>query len=117
MSTSNKLSPAEVKQRLVRIGKSRRTHRWLIGILIALVVFGLLGFFAAPPLIRHIAEQQLGKALDRPATIGRIALNPYTLRFEADRIHIGERGGEGDFIDISRLILQPSWSSLFRGAP
>ncbi len=74
-------------------------------------------FFAAPPLIRHVAEQQLSKQLDRPATIGRIALNPYTLRFEADRIHIGERGGQGDFIDISRLIVKPSWSSLFRGAP
>ncbi len=62
MPTSHKLSPAEVKQHLVRIGKSRRTHHGLIGILIALVVFGLLGFFAAPPLIRHLAEQQLGRA-------------------------------------------------------
>jgi hypothetical protein len=32
-------------------------------------------------------------------------------------VHIGERGGAGDFVDISRLIVQPSWSSLFRGAP
>jgi hypothetical protein len=99
------------------VAQARRTRRILIGLLIFLVLFGLLGFFAAPPLIRHIAEQQLSKQLDRPASIGRIALNPYTLRLEADRVHIGERGGQGDFIDISRLILQPSWSSLFRGAP
>ena len=32
-------------------------------------------------------------------------------------MRIGERGGAGDFIDISRLIVRPSWSSLFRGAP
>lgn len=99
------------------VAQSRRTRRVITGLLIFLVLFGLLGFFAAPPLIRHIAEQQLSKQLDRPATIGRIALNPYTLRFEADRVHIGERGGAGDFVDISRLIVQPSWSSLFRAAP
>ena len=99
------------------VAQSHRTRRILIGLLIFVVVFGLLGFFAAPPLIRHIASQQLSKQLDRPASIGRIALNPYTLRFEADNVHIGERGGAGDFVDISRLIVQPSWSSVFRGAP
>ena len=104
-------------QTVREVAQSRRTRRVLIGLLIFLVLFGLLGFFAAPPLIRHVAEQQLSKQLDRPATIGRIALNPYTLRLEADNVHIGERGGAGDFVDISRLIVKPSWSSLFRGAP
>ena len=68
-------------------------------------------------LIRHIAEQQLSQQLDRPASIGRISLNPYTLNFEADRVHIGERGGKGDFVDIERLIVRTSWSSIFRLAP
>jgi hypothetical protein len=104
-------------QTVREVAQSRRTRRVLTGLLIFLLLFGLLGFFAAPPLIRHVAEQQLSKQLDRPATIGRIALNPYTLRFEADNVRIGERGGAGDFIDISRLIVKPSWSSLFRGAP
>ncbi|CAD6557726.1 hypothetical protein LMG28727_06426 [Paraburkholderia kirstenboschensis] len=99
------------------VAQSRRTRRVITGLLIFIVLFGLLGFFAAPPLIRHIAEQQLSKQLDRPATIGRIALNPYTLKLEADRVHIGERGGPGNFVDIERLIVQPSWSSLFRAAP
>ncbi len=99
------------------VAQSRRTRRVLTGLLIFVVLFGLLGFFAAPPLIRHIAEQQLSKQLDRPATIGRIALNPYTLRLEADRVHIGDKDGAGDFVDISRLIVQASWSSLFRAAP
>jgi hypothetical protein len=117
MASLNKATLTSSLQAVRGVAHARRTRRIVIGLLIFLVVFGLLGFFAAPPLIRHIAEQQLSKQLDRPATIGRIALNPYTLRFEADRIHIGGRGGEGDFVDISRLILQPSWSSVFRGAP
>ncbi|HZZ11219.1 MAG TPA: DUF748 domain-containing protein [Paraburkholderia sp.] len=117
MASLNKASLASSMQTVRGVAQSRRTRRVIIGLLIFLVVFGLLGFFAAPPLIRHIAEQQLSKQLDRPASIGRIALNPYTLRFEADSVHIGERGGAGDFVDIARLIVQPSWSSLFRAAP
>jgi uncharacterized protein involved in outer membrane biogenesis len=117
MASLNKASFASSMQTVRDVAQSRRTRRVITGLLIFLVLFGLLGFFAAPPLIRHIAEQQLSKQLDRPATIGHIALNPYTLRFEADRVHIGERGGAGDFVDISRLIVKPSWSSLFRAAP
>ncbi|HEX3380777.1 MAG TPA: DUF748 domain-containing protein [Paraburkholderia sp.] len=117
MASLNKASLASSMQAVREVAQSHRTRRILIGLLIFVVVFGLLGFFAAPPLIRHIASQQLSKQLDRPASIGRIALNPYTLRFEAYNVHIGERGGAGDFVDISRLIVQPSWSSLFRGAP
>ena len=103
MASLNKASLASSLQAVRDVANGRRTRRVVIGLLIFLVLFGLIGFFAAPPLIRHIAEQQLSRQLDRPSTIGRIALNPYTLNFEADRVHIGERGGAGNFIDIERL--------------
>ncbi|CAN0628057.1 conserved protein of unknown function [Burkholderia multivorans] len=99
------------------VARSRRAKRIGIGVLIFLVLFGLLGFFAAPPLIRHVAEQQLTLQLDRPATVRRIALNPYTLNLEAEGVHVGERGGQGEFVDIGKLTVRPSWASLFRGAP
>ncbi|MCA8049093.1 DUF748 domain-containing protein [Burkholderia arboris] len=117
MASADKETVSSTLHALGGVARSRRTRRIGIGALIFLVLFGLLGFFAAPPLIRHIAEQQLSKQLDRPATIQRIALNPYTLNLEADGIHLGERGGQGDFIDIGKLVVRPSWSSLFRGAP
>ncbi|TDN62903.1 DUF748 domain-containing protein [Paraburkholderia sp. BL10I2N1] len=117
MASTNKATLVSSLQAVRGVAQARRTRRIIIGLLIFLVVFGLLGFFAAPPLIRHIAEQQLSKQLDRPATIGRVALNPYTLNLEANHIHVGERGGAGNFIDIERLIVRPSWSSLFRASP
>ncbi|WP_342705452.1 DUF748 domain-containing protein [Burkholderia arboris] len=117
MASPDKETVSSTLHALGGVARSRRARRIGIGVLIFLVLFGLLGFFAAPPLIRHIAEQQLSKQLDRPATIQRIALNPYTLNLEADGIHLGERGGQGDFIDIGKLVVRPSWSSLFRGAP
>ncbi|MBB2931781.1 DUF748 domain-containing protein [Paraburkholderia silvatlantica] len=117
MASLNKASLNSSLQSVRAVARAPRTRRILTGVLIFLIVFGLLGFFAAPPIIRHVAEQQLSKQLDRPVTIGRIALNPYTLRLEADRVHIGERGGNGDFFDVSRAVVQASWSSIFHAAP
>ncbi|AIO39373.1 hypothetical protein DM40_3275 [Burkholderia cenocepacia] len=117
MSSADKQTVPSTLHALGGVARSRRTRRIGIGVLIFLVLFGLLGFFAAPPLIRHIAEQQLSQQLGRPSTIQRIALNPYTLNLEADGVRVGERGGQGDFIDIGKLVVRPSWSSLFRGAP
>ncbi|MDN7183968.1 DUF748 domain-containing protein [Caballeronia sp. SEWSISQ10-4 2] len=128
MASLNKTSLTSAGRSLIKgansVAQARRTRRVVIGLLLAVIVIGLLGFFAAPPLIRHIAEQQLSAQLDRPASIERIALNPYTLSFEADRVHIGEAQANlsagtknGDFVDIERLIVHPSWSSLFRLAP
>ncbi|RKT99821.1 AsmA family protein [Burkholderia sp. Nafp2/4-1b] len=117
MSSADKQTVPSTLHALGGVARSRRTRRIGLGVLIFLVLFGLLGFFAAPPLIRHIAELQLSQQLGRPSTIQRIALNPYTLNLEADGVHVGERGGQGDFIDIGKLVVRPSWSSLFRGAP
>jgi len=128
MASLNKTSLTSAGRSLIKgansVAQAPRTRRVVIGLLLAVIVIGLLGFFAVPPLIRHIAEQQLSAQLDRPASIERIALNPYTLSFEADRVHIGEAPANvsagsksGDFVDIERLIVRPSWSSLFRFAP
>ncbi len=117
MASADKETVSSTLHALGGVARSRRTRRIGLCVLIFLVLFGLLGFFAAPPLIRHIAEQQLSQQLGRPSTIRRIALNPYTLNLEADGVHVGERGGQGDFIDIGKLVVRPSWSSLFRGAP
>jgi hypothetical protein len=117
MASLHKASLTTSLQSVRAVARAPRTRHIFTGILIFLVVFGLLGFFAAPPLIRHVAEQQLSTLLERPVTISRIELNPYTLRFEADRVHIGERGGQGDFFDVERLVVKPSWSSIFRLAP
>jgi hypothetical protein len=117
MASPTKASLVSSIQTVRQVAQGRRAKRIVLIVFVVLAVFGLLGFFAAPPLIRHIAEQQLSQQLDRPASIGRITLNPYTLNFEADRVHIGERDGKGDFVDIERLIVRPSWSSIFRLAP
>ncbi|MCM2551396.1 DUF748 domain-containing protein [Burkholderia glumae] len=108
---------SRLARRLGGLLRARRTRRVVAGMAALLVLFGLLGFFAAPPLICHFAEQQLSRQLGRPARIARIALNPYTLRLEADGIRLGEPAGGGPFLDIAKLVVRPAWTSLLRGAP
>lgn len=97
--------------------RSRRSRRIALGVVIALVVFGLLGFFAAPPLIRSQLASRLGAAMDRPVTVERVSLNPFTLRLTVERLHIGEKDAKTSFVDIGKLTANASWSSVFRLAP
>lgn len=97
--------------------QSRRVRRIAIALVVLIAIYGLVGFFAAPPLIRHVAEGQLSEALGRPAHIGRVAFNPYALRLEADRIRVDEKGGAGAFFSTERLVVRLSWFSLLRFAP
>lgn len=116
-TVSTPAKPPLLAARARALAGSRGARRWGRGILIFLVVFGLLGFFAAPPLIRSVAERELGTMLLRPVTIQHIALNPYTLAFEASGVRIAEADGQGDFVTLGKLRLRPSWSSLFRLKP
>ncbi|OIQ95381.1 AsmA family protein [mine drainage metagenome] len=101
---------------LFRLNTRRRRRAAAITAALLLLV-GALGFFAAPPLIRHAAERQLSQALHRPAHIGHVAFNPYTLRLEVDDLGIGARTGPGQLLGIAKLVVRVSWGSLFRLAP
>ncbi|MEW6319054.1 MAG: hypothetical protein AB1670_22060, partial [Pseudomonadota bacterium] len=104
-------------QRAAQVGTSRRTKRIGIGVLIFLVMFGLLGAFGGPPLLHHLAQTQLSQLLERPVSVGKISINPYTLRLDVDQLHIAERDGKTPFVDVGHLHVNASWSSIFRRAP
>jgi len=108
---------AIVRQHAERLYRSHRLRRGVLVPGIILAVFGLLGFFAAPPLLKSQLQGRLGTLLGRPVTIGAVYFNPYTLRLDLDRLHIGARDGHAAFVDVDRLTINASWTSLFRWAP
>ena len=108
---------ASARRHAGRLCRSPRLRRFAAVAAIVLAVFGLLGFFAAPPLLRSQLQKRLAVQLGRPVTIGAAHLDPYTLRLQLDRLHIGEPQGPGAFLDMDQLVVNASWSSLFRGAP
>jgi uncharacterized protein involved in outer membrane biogenesis len=97
--------------------RSHRGRRIGLGMFIAIVLFGLLGFLAAPSLIRSQIASRASTALGRPVTVGDVSLNPFTLKLVIERLHIGEPDGHAAFVDVDRLTANASWASLFRAAP
>lgn len=113
---SNDPTPPRLRK-LIETLRSRRAKRIGVILAILLALIGIAGFFVAPPLIKDAAERQLSQEMGRPATIGRIAFNPYLLKLTADDIHIGGREEGENFVDIGQLVVRVSWTSLPRFAP
>lgn len=109
--------PAALRQGTLALYRSHRLRKTLLILAVLLVIFGLLGFFAAPPILKSQLESRVGAMLGRPVTLGAVHLNPYTLKLDLDQLHIGERDGKSPFVDIDRLTVNASWGSLFRFAP
>jgi hypothetical protein len=105
------------RERAIGLYRSRGLRITALVIVIFLVLLGLFGFFIAPGIVKNQLEKQLSAELDRPVTIGAIHVNPYTLRVEVDKLHIGERNGTSPFVDMDSIVVRASWASVFRMAP
>ncbi|MDR3446305.1 MULTISPECIES: DUF748 domain-containing protein [unclassified Dyella] len=105
------------RDRALTIYKSHRTRKIVLILAIVVVVFGLLGFLAAPSIIRSQIEKHATAALQRPVTLGAVHLNPYTLRLELDQLHIADQDGKSPFVSIDQAVVNASWSSVFRLKP
>ena len=105
------------RDRAMAAFRSRRVRKALSTVAIVLVVYGLLGFLAAPPIIRKQIEMRGGAALSRPVTLSAVHLNPYTLRLQLDELHIADSDGKSPFVDIDETVINASWSSLVHMAP
>jgi hypothetical protein len=103
--------------RAAAVYRSRRLRKSLLILVIALVIYGLLGFLAAPPIIRQQIETRASAALSRPVALAAVHLNPYTLRLQLDQLRVADRDGKLPFVDIDQTVIDASWSSLFRMAP
>jgi hypothetical protein len=59
----------------------------------AFLFYTVFGFFLLPPLVRVIAVRQLSKQLNRPVTIQKLRLNPYTFSATIGGLLIRDKDG------------------------
>jgi uncharacterized protein involved in outer membrane biogenesis len=97
-----------VRPRLVKIGA---------GIVIAVLLFTIIGFFVVPPILKSVLTKQLSGALHRSVTIGAISVNPYTLSVKTRGLRIAERTGPETFVSCDEVFLNIESFSVFRMAP
>ncbi len=96
----------------VKSQRSRKIAKWLGGFLI---VFGVLGYFAAPPLIKSVLQKQLSQQLHRDVTVDQVVINPYGLSARVDGLSIKAEGGK-EVAGFDELFVNLSSASLFKFA-
>lgn len=101
----------------LRLYRSHRLRKTALIVAIVLAVFGLFGFFVAPPILKSQLQARLTALLDRPVSVDQVHLDPFTLRLQLDRLHVAARDGHSPFVDVDQLVVNASWASLFRMAP
>ncbi len=92
-------------------------RRSAIGVLVFVVLLGLFGYFALPGIIKSQAETLITEKLHRQTTIGRVEVNPYTMRVTIHDMKLMEPEGDVIFASFEKLMVNVSYKSLFRLAP
>ncbi len=72
---------------------------------LAYAVYALLLVYVLPPLAKHLTETKLTALLQRPVTVTRIALNPFTLCLQVHGFEVWEADGETLFAGVGRVEL------------
>ena len=93
---------------------ARKIAWWAAGIL---AVYTIVGFLVLPPVARHVAVRELGKALHREVSIESIRFNPYTLALRISGFVVKERGSAELFAGFDELLLDFQLASLVRRGP
>jgi len=97
--------------------RSRWFRRTCTAILIILAVFSLIGFVGVPVVAQYVVVGRLATAIHRPVTVKHVRFNPYSLRLDLRKLHIGGRDPSHRFFDVRHILVKLSWKSLFRMAP
>lgn len=105
------------RARAQRLGRSPRARRIAAIAAAVLLLYALLGFLAAPPLLRNYLQKHSDEILGRSLSLGQVRFNPFTLNLRVRQLHLPDADGKTPFVDIDQLTLNASWSSLFRLAP
>ncbi len=82
------------------MGWFKKTLLWCA---IALVIFTLFGFFAAPPILKSVLLKDLSASLNRDVSIGKISVNPFTLRLKIEKILIAEKGSKETLFSLDEM--------------
>jgi hypothetical protein len=68
--------------------------RWILaGASTLVLLYAIAGFFVAPGIVRDRLARQIGATLHRPATVGRVRVNPFALSVTVDTLRVADRDG------------------------
>ncbi len=86
---------------------------WIVGFF---VLFSLVGFFVAPPVVKSILIKKLSDTLHRDVSIETFRINPYTFSVTVKGFDIKERQSRETFISFDELYFDMEVMSLLKKA-
>lgn len=86
----------------------------LVGLILAVAAYALIGFKLAPEIIRAQAVDYARTELKKPLTLGEISVNPFTFELDMRDIVLSDDGRP--LISLQRLFVDFQASSLFKRA-
>jgi Domain of Unknown Function (DUF748) len=81
---------------------------------IALLLYTLFGFLAAPPILKYFLTKNLSETLHREVRIEKVRVNPFVLSMTVSGFKVGERGRPDPFASFASLYGNLEVVSLFR---
>ncbi|MFS8085310.1 MAG: DUF748 domain-containing protein, partial [Acidobacteriota bacterium] len=88
-----------------------RWGRWAVAAAGLLVAYALLGYWAVPWVIRNQVPKFGQAELARPASIGKVSFDPFTLRLAASDLRLVDADGS-PLLAVDQLAAQLQWRSL-----
>ncbi|HZZ20778.1 MAG TPA: DUF748 domain-containing protein, partial [Opitutaceae bacterium] len=87
--------------------RSRRRRKSIMApSVIAVILFGLVGFLVLPPIIKGQLEKRLTAELGRTVTVGKVRVNPFALSLTLDDLDIAQKDGPGTLVGWKRLYVR-----------
>ncbi len=94
----------------IKTPRARRIGLWLVSLVLG---FGILGYFAAPPLAKSLLIKQLSQELGREVSIESIDISPYALTARIGGVSVKAPGG-AEVAGFDELVVNLSSFSLFQ---
>ena len=108
---------AGMQARVTAVARKPLVRRGAIAILALIVLFGLIGYFVLPGLIKAKVESLVEEKLGRKLGIEAIEISPYSLEATVRGLKLSERDGATPFVAFDALYVNVQAESIFRLAP
>lgn len=97
--------------------RGRLATRVAGGVVAAIAVFGLAGYFGGPPLLKYLIEKNATEALGRKVTLGKAHVRPFELAASLTDLTIYERDGKTPALTLGEAEANTSLASVWHLAP
>lgn len=87
------------------------------GIVAAVAIFGVAGYFGGPPLIKYLVEKNATEALGRKVTLGAAHVRPFELAATLGDLTIFEPDGKTPMVTLGEIEANTSAASIWHLAP